>query len=95
MPEKCYEKHMEICNKLNEIYTRKNKDYGSSFDKTFDRFGAISIAIRLSDKMERFANLSLNDGVGLVKDESMIDTLYDMANYAIMGIMRLEDKNHE
>jgi len=83
--------HIEICTRLTDTYVRKNSDYGSSFDKTYDRFGPRSVAIRLSDKLERFCNLVDSPSDGKVKDETIKDTLYDLANYAIMAIIRLEE----
>ena len=36
-----YEKHLKICEKLNEIYVNKNHDYGNSFWETFRKPGII------------------------------------------------------
>lgn len=87
-------RHEKICAQLTDTYTRKNADYGSSFDKTYDRFGPVSVAIRLTDKIERFCNL-VDKVDGQVKDESIKDTLLDMANYAIMAIIRLEEAQED
>lgn len=46
--------------------------------------------IRLSDKLNRFKMLSKGKDA-LVNDESIRDTLIDLANYAIMTIMELEE----
>ena len=83
-------KHMEICNKLNEIYKAKNHDYGDSFGESFKEDGLIMAKIRLNDKFKRFKSLILCEGH--VKEESIIDTLMDMANYAIMTVIELESK---
>lgn len=80
--------HNEICQRLNDICTRKNKDYKNSFSDTWDEFGIISLVIRLNDKMLRLKQLSKYDAQ--VKDESLKDTLMDMANYCILGIIELE-----
>ncbi|KOF57497.1 MULTISPECIES: DUF1599 domain-containing protein [Clostridium] len=82
------DKHKEICEKLNKLYAAKNKDYGDSFGKGFDEYGPIMSAIRLDDKLQRFKQLIKNDAE--VKDESIIDTLMDLANYSIMTIIELE-----
>ena len=42
--------------------------------------------IRLSDKLNRFKKLSKN-GDAKVADESIRDTLIDLANYALMTIL--------
>lgn len=44
----------------------------------------------MSDKLNRFKTLSRNAGDAQVKDESMRDTLLDLANYAIMTVMEMD-----
>ena len=83
------DRHMDLCDKLNEIYAQKNHDYGDSFSKTFKEEGMAMARIRLTDKLERFKRLTKTEGK--VKDESIIDTLLDLANYSIMTIMEIED----
>lgn len=86
------EKHMELCKKLNDIYEKKNHDYGDSFHDTFVEEGMAMARIRLSDKLNRFKKLS-RDGIGReVVDESIVDTLMDMANYALMTVLEMENK---
>ena len=82
------EKHSEICKELNEMYAKKNKDYGDSFHQTFVEEGMATSRIRLNDKLERFKRLSKSNEQN-VKDESIVDTLKDLANYAIMTIMEI------
>lgn len=84
------EKHKEICNELNDLYERKNRDYGDSFHKTFLDEGMAMIRIRLSDKLNRFKQLT-RTGESKVKDESVRDTLIDIANYAIMAIIEIDN----
>lgn len=84
-------KHQWLCKELNSTYIAKNKDYGNSFSKTFDEFGYTMSAIRLQDKLERFKRL-ISNTTQEVKDESIRDTLMDLANYALMTVMEL-DKN--
>lgn len=84
------EKHMELCKKLNDIYAKKNHDYGDSFHDTFVEEGMAMARIRLSDKLNRFKKLT-RDGVSReVNDESIADTLMDLANYAIMTVLEME-----
>lgn len=82
-------KHFDICTRLGSIYKAKNHDYGDSFHKTFEEFGRVALAIRLQDKCSRLTSLCCKEKQ-MVKDESIIDTLLDIANYAILGIMELE-----
>lgn len=87
------EKHKHICEKLNELYKRKNHDYGDSFEKSFNEWGMTMPCIRLSDKLNRLINLSKNlTKQAIVSDESVEDTLLDLANYSIMTIMAIREK---
>lgn len=78
----------EITQKMFETYLRKNKDYGNSFDQSLDKWGLSVAAIRLGDKLNRFESFIKNKSFE-VKDESVRDTLMDMATYAIMTVMYL------
>lgn len=46
-------RHKEICDGLNELYARKNHDYGDSFHTTFVEEGLAMARIRLGDKFSR------------------------------------------
>lgn len=83
------EQFKQIASNMIDTYSRKNHDYGNSFDQSLDNFGLIASAIRIGDKMNRFE--SLIKKVAQVKDESLRDTLLDMANYAIMTIMWIDN----
>ena len=80
--------HDSICEELNEIYARKNHDYGDSFGKGYAEYGIVMAVIRLEDKLNRLK--SLIKAESLVKDESINDTLMDLANYAIMTVIERE-----
>lgn len=89
-------KHSEICKMLNEVYEKKNKDYGNSFEETYKRLGIISAVTRISDKMSRLESLATKtEEERLVKDESIRDTVLDMANYCIMLSMELDREKFE
>jgi hypothetical protein len=79
-----------ITDKLHDTYTRKNHDYGNSFDQSLDKFGLIAAVVRLGDKMNRIEKLSTSEAQ--VSGESIKDTLLDMANYAIMTVMWMNNK---
>lgn len=80
----------EITDYMYQIYERKNADYGDSFSKTFDEFGLTASAIRINDKTERFKKLIKQDAQ--VQDESIKDTLLDLANYAVLTLMEMSKK---
>lgn len=93
-------RHKDICEELNQLYGRKNHDYGDSFHETFLEEGFSMSRIRLTDKLNRFKTLTKGAGdivskvgrpeVSCVYDEKVRDTLLDLANYAIMTIMELD-----
>lgn len=96
--------HAAVCNELNALFACKNADYGDAFHTSFLDEGLAMARIRLGDKLARFKNLSRSN-VQMVSDESIRDTLIDLANYAVMTVMELdnakqedakqEDANHE
>ena len=86
--------HKEICTEINELYAKKNHDYGDSFHQTFVEEGMAMARIRLGDKLNRFKTLSRGNEQK-VNDESIRDTLIDLANYAIMTILEMEVSDHE
>lgn len=80
----------EITTKMAETYERKNNDYGDSFGQSIEDFGVIAGVIRISDKFNRLKSLT-SGKEQKVNDESLQDTLLDMANYCIMLVMETED----
>jgi hypothetical protein len=57
-----------------------------------DEFGITASVVRMSDKMERLKSLTKKKTQ--VKDESVKDTLLDLANYAIMTVMHLNKEKY-
>lgn len=85
------DRHAALCMHLNSIYAKKNHDYGDSFHKTFEDEGFAMARIRLSDKLERFKTLTKFDWDDQkVQDESIEDTLMDLANYALMTVLEIQ-----
>lgn len=85
------EQHEQICKDLHWIYLTKNADYGDSFKESLDKHGLIAAVVRMSDKLNRLD--SLKDKAGQVGDEKLSDTVLDLANYAIMTAMWIEDSS--
>ena len=82
----------DITKSMSSIYRKKNHDYGNSFEQSLNEEGLAASRIRMGDKWNRFKQLS--KGVqAQVNDESLRDTLIDMANYAIMTVMWLDKQN--
>ena len=84
------EQHDAVCKELNQLYKQKNQDYGDSFHETFLEEGMAMARIRLTDKLNRFKKLTRHEAVRSVADESVRDTLIDLANYAIMTVMEMD-----
>ena len=83
--------HKAFCDTLNIIYRQKNHDYGDSFAKV-RLVVPNAILVRLMNKLERLKTLLGKGEQAQVVDESIYDTLIDMANYCIMEVVerRLE-----
>jgi hypothetical protein len=70
-----------------ELFTKKNIDYGDAFAK----YGVIGVLMRIEDKLQRAMSITRN-GVNLISDEGIRDTLLDLHNYAAMALMLLDDE---
>lgn len=87
--QKMHDAHKE----LQEIFVKKNTDYGNSFEESLEKHGLIAAIVRMEDKMSRLNTLSKQEA--LVTDESLIDTLKDLSNYALMSAVWLEGTKKE
>ena len=83
------ELHKQICGNMHNTYKAKNADYGDSYAKARAEYPE-TICIHIMEKLERLKTL-LRGTEQQVKDESIDDTLLDIANYAVMEL--LERKN--
>ena len=77
---------------LADILVNKNINYGSSFDLLVDEYGLPGMLIRFEDKANRLKELlkGQEDLVG----ESVVDTLMDIAGYATLSMIYLENNKH-
>ena len=85
-------KFESITKEMKDIYEIKNKNYGNSFSEQFKEYGLTSVCIRLDDKIRRLKSLNkqMIRGNVDVDDESVRDTLVDLANYAILTVIELD-----
>lgn len=81
--------HKSLCDQLNETYQKKNSDYGDSFGKSVRKRGITAAMVRMEDKWNRLDNLTLHPENIMVNDETIGDTLLDLANYCLMTYMEL------
>lgn len=79
------EMHRRICQDLNVSYKDKNSDYGDSYARFREKYPD-AVLMRLFDKYCRLEQL-LSGKDRKVKDETIEDTLLDMANYCIMEVV--------
>lgn len=85
------ERYVSIVEKMQKTFISKNHDYGNSFATTWREFGdkgPITGVAQISHKYHRLLNLAL--GTKPQVDESIDDTLMDMANYCILTLMELQ-----
>lgn len=79
-----------ITTDLADTLIAKNHDYGDAFHDSVKEFGNVVMAIRLNDKMNRLKTLIKTDQQ--VKDETIADTLRDLAGYAILSLIEMNDQ---
>jgi hypothetical protein len=91
----------ELVELMESTHEKKNSDYATKADplsnlrsseQFFDIPPYIGVAIRLSDKWCRFCELIKKDFNNSVAGESVSDTLLDMANYALLEIILIEEQ---
>ena len=87
-------KFLEYTNYLANVLQQKNLAYGDSFTKSVDEDGLLVLKIRLGDKFNRISSL-IKKGEFKENDESLEDTLLDMAGYSILGLKYLKEHENE
>ena len=82
-----------ITSNMIELYAKKNHDYGNSFDESCDKIGTGYPLGRLLDKMNRLiACMGKEDEMQI--NESIEDTLKDLACYSVMTLSYLKRKKN-
>jgi hypothetical protein len=103
MSEKFYghPRYYELLDEIKHIHSTKNHDYAGQADplanfRECERSGVDAFTgciVRLTDKYMRVANFVKN-GTFKVKGESVKDTLQDLANYALIAIILMEEQEN-
>lgn len=75
----------EMCLDAIVLYTKKNHDYGNSFNKGMEAIGNAYGIGRIFDKVNRLVSLCNKENEAQV-DESYNDTLMDLACYSLMTL---------
>lgn len=76
----------EIVEEIAKLHDKKNNDYGGAYYEMLEECGTAAGSGIIYNKARRFANLVKNSNQQMVKDESIEDTLLDLASYAIMTL---------
>lgn len=87
------EYHKQFCAKMHEIAVAKNHDYSGFEESAFGNFTVVEkcgiattevgFLTRMMDKISR-VNSFVKQGVCLVTDEKIEDSLCDLANYSVL-----------
>lgn len=77
---------IEICHEARDLFISKNRDYGDSYKN----FGSVGVIIRLTDKILRLQNITAEQHEAGVPAEFPRDTLLDLANYAVMAALLID-----
>ncbi len=83
----------EITEKMLETYIEKNKQYGDSYSKTYKEYGNTVLLLRIDDKLQRLKSLLLRGNADTF-NESVQDTFFDLAIYAVMAIIETEKETY-
>lgn len=90
----------EVQQEQYELFAGKMLDYGldnialgSTLTEVEDiQLSLTGIWLRVNDKVNRLKNMLKRKGKNYVKDEPMIDSFIDIANYGIIAMLVMKDK---
>lgn len=89
------EKFRKMCEEIVQTYETKNATYGDAYSDGFKRFGATQLVSRIYEKYCRVENLLCHKAENKVPDETVKDTLTDMAVQCLVLRMLIEDNDME
>ena len=79
----------KVLSEISELHERKNHDYGDSFSALYKEFGMVYPVPRIYEKAMRLKTLLRAENN---VNESVRDTLLDIASYAVMTIVELDSQ---
>jgi hypothetical protein len=87
-----------LVSKMSDTYVRKDSDYAQDGEpmgnlRACEGFGIPAwkgVLVRMSDKKQRLGSF-IAHGELKVEDEKIDDTMMDLANYALLGVVLLEE----
>ena len=80
----------EVVKELSDLLLKKHKDYGPKNISQAPGGAVNGLRVRMHDKLARINNLF--DSGAEPENESFEDSFKDMANYAIIGLLVLQEK---
>ena len=80
----------KVLYQMKTLREAKNKDYGNAFGELFNEYGLNYSIMHLHEKLNRIKSVHKNNKAN---NESIKDSLIDLANYAIMTAIYI--KKHE
>jgi hypothetical protein len=83
-----------ILKRMAAIHKVKNADYGSSYNLASALLGIpahVGLLVRMTDKLARACRLAQGQ-TPQVEGEALQDTLLDLANYAVLAMLALQEK---
>lgn len=83
------EQHKILLQQIHDTYVKKNHDYGDSFSRSFKKYGLVAAMVRMEDKWNRLDNMA-SGAEQKFADETIRDTLLDLAGYCVMTTMELD-----
>lgn len=83
------QQHKQLLQQIHDTYVKKNHDYGDSFSRSFKKYGLVAAMVRMEDKWNRLDNMA-SGAEQKVADETIRDTLLDLAGYCVMTTMELD-----
>lgn len=82
-----------ILSEMSDTHKAKNHDYGDSFTELYKECGSTYAYAHLKEKLSRIK--TLRKSRQQVKQESLRDSLLDLASYSVMWIVELDKKGEE
>ena len=76
-----------ITDDMLSVYKAKNADYGNAFSRLFDEYGMLVPLIHIKEKLYRVD--SLMDKENKVEGETYLDSIKDLAIYAVLTIIEI------
>lgn len=88
------EQIIKTCIELAETLIYKNREYGNSYTNQLNKYGILSLIIRLNDKLSRIESIYEKEEKEIVF-ESAMDNIFDMAGYCILTKAERSNQNEK